>query len=748
MGAGLDRVLAALAEQGKTVIPRNGQYSAQCPAHDDRTPSLSISQGTEGALVNCQVGCDVRDVVAALNLTLKDLFDVPQERASNPSRVVAEYEYTDERGALLFVKQRVEPGKDGRRKDFKIYRPLPGGQKAWGLKGVDQRPLYRLPRVAEAVAKGERVFIVEGEKCVAAAERAGAVATCNFDGAAKPGQRTKWRPEYSEALKDAHVVIVADNDDAGYAHARAAADDLKGKAASVRVVRGQVDVEHADLFDHLAAGHGLDDLLPVNATPPPADEWEDPIPLGMRTELPPFPVDVLPAYVGAMVVGVAEEIQVPADLPGALALAVLATAAGGRAEVQVRGQWREPLNLQIGVAMPPGAGKSPTFKAMLAPLYAAEADLRENAKQAIKDADKDRRKAIANAEEARKKAKTDGEIETAIQAAFLAEEMEVPVLPRLTADDVTPEQASTILAEQGGRLAVLSAEGTFLEILMGRYSSGKPNLALMLKGHAGDRLQVDRRGREEFVERPALTIGLCLQPSMLKDVASKKEMHGRGALARLLFSLPADLVGNRNISSDVVPAEVIRDYDANVRPLIVGLAGWADPAIIAMSPLALKLHTEWRTEIEPRLRRGTGDLEALREWASKLAGHTVRLAGLLHIAEKPQAFHREVISEETMERGIRLARYYAEHAMAAFGVMRAHPLLDDARAVLEWIGERKDFKPRDVLRAMRRFSTTDEVSAVLHLLEDHGFIRLAPTTATRGRPSIVYQVNPNLGVKA
>ncbi|MBG0818201.1 toprim domain-containing protein [Planomonospora sp. ID82291] len=250
-------------------MSRNGDYSAQCPAHDDRTPSLSLGQGEKGAVVNCQVGCDTRDVVAELGLTLKDLFDVPQQRDANPSRVVAEYEYTDERGAVLFVKQRIEPGKDGRRKDFTIYRPLPGGQRAWGLKGVDQRPLYRLPRVIEAIASGTTVYVVEGEKDVAAAEKAGAVATCNFDGAAKPGHRTKWKSEYGNQLVDAHVVIVADNDDSGRAHAAAVAEDLAGKAASVRVVRGRVDTEAADLSDHLAAGYGLDDLAPLDSGAPP-----------------------------------------------------------------------------------------------------------------------------------------------------------------------------------------------------------------------------------------------------------------------------------------------------------------------------------------------------------------------------------------------------------------------------------------------------------------------------------------------
>lgn len=483
---------------------------------------------------------------------------------------------------------------------------------------------------------------------------------------------------------------------------------------------------------------------PVFGPPPaPSDDWDDPVPLGVRGVLPEFPTHAFPGYLAAMIRGVAEEVQVPEDLPGSLALAVLGTAAGGRAEVLVRGQWREPLNVQVATAMPPGAGKSPAFRMMLRPVFAAEAALQEAAKEQIKEIEKEQREAIARAEAAKKLAKTADDIATAMDAAHMAAEMEMPIKPRLTADDVVPEQAATILAEQGGRLAILSAEGTFFEVVMGRYSGGKPNLELVLKGHAGDRLQVDRRGREEFVERPALTMGICLQPSLLQDIAAKRQMVGRGAVARLLLSVPHDKVGYREITPDLLDEAVIRDYTDTVMGLIIGLSEWTDPAIITLTPGALKLHTEWRTEIEPRLRRGTGDLESLREWASKLAGHTIRLAGLLHLAENPTRGAQTSISEETMRRGIDLARYYAAHAMAAFGVMRAHPLLDKAHAVLEWIGERKEFKPRDVHRAMqRRFEDAKEVVSVLHLLEEHGYIREAPTASTGGRKPVVYHVSP------
>ena len=54
---------------------RDGKYTALCPAHDDRSPSLSITEAQEGkVLINCHSGCPAEDIVAAVGLELKDLF--------------------------------------------------------------------------------------------------------------------------------------------------------------------------------------------------------------------------------------------------------------------------------------------------------------------------------------------------------------------------------------------------------------------------------------------------------------------------------------------------------------------------------------------------------------------------------------------------------------------------------------------------------------------------------------------------
>jgi putative DNA primase/helicase len=219
-----------------------GRAEAQCPAHDDRNPSLSITEQADGkVLLHCHAGCEIDDVLAAIGLEKRDLF-VDNGHGTHDEEAV--YRYLDEQGKPLFEVVRL-PGK-------KFRQRTPDG--SWGLNGA-RRVLYRLPAVLEAVKRGEDVMIVEGEKDVHALETLGIPATCN------PGGAGKWKPCYSEALKGSKVVIVADRDDPGRDHARTVAQALQGVAAEIDVVEPTMG---KDIAEHLAAGGDITGLVDLD----------------------------------------------------------------------------------------------------------------------------------------------------------------------------------------------------------------------------------------------------------------------------------------------------------------------------------------------------------------------------------------------------------------------------------------------------------------------------------------------------
>jgi 5S rRNA maturation endonuclease (ribonuclease M5) len=245
-------LLPRFSEFGPVRKTANG-FDVCCPVHGDTKPSLSIAEGkTQPVVMDCKAGCDSEDIIAKLGFTWEDLCAPREEQRpagewTPHGEAVAVYDYADEAGTLLFQVLRTAD------KQFPQRVPDRSRPKGWRWSlGDTRRVLYRLPKVIEAVKDGEFIWVCEGEKDVQALERAGVTATCN------PGGAGKWRPEYAEFLRDAMVVIVADKDKPGQAHARQVAASLDGIAAVTEIREAAGD--HKDAAAHLAAGLGLDDL--------------------------------------------------------------------------------------------------------------------------------------------------------------------------------------------------------------------------------------------------------------------------------------------------------------------------------------------------------------------------------------------------------------------------------------------------------------------------------------------------------
>lgn len=227
-------------------------WTARCPAHDDAIPSLSVSLGEDGRiLLKCFAGCGLRAIVGALGVAVTDLFVGPAPAGLNPD---AEYDYRDERGALLFQVVR-GPGKR-----FRQRQPDGRGGWTWNLAGV-RRVLYRLPELRAADA-GREVYVVEGEKDAETLRRFGLVATTNPQGAGK------WRRDLSEPLRERDVVILPDNDEPGRKHADCVARLLAGVARSIRIVELPGLATKGDVTDWMAAGNNVERLRELVAGTP------------------------------------------------------------------------------------------------------------------------------------------------------------------------------------------------------------------------------------------------------------------------------------------------------------------------------------------------------------------------------------------------------------------------------------------------------------------------------------------------
>jgi replicative DNA helicase len=372
-----------------------------------------------------------------------------------------------------------------------------------------------------------------------------------------------------------HTLIEAVPTVANAAHyARLVAEDARRR----RVIDLGIRLAHSDA-DPAVLAHLAGELADTTSAGPDGRGWEQPMPFGAAGEVPAFPVEVLPGWLGEYVAGVATATQTPPDLAGMLALAVLATVAAGAVEVEPRPGWREPLCLFVAVGMDAGSRKSAVFTALTRPVADFERDQAAATLPSITETATLRRiadQAAASAEAAAGKAPASQQEEAraeAIARAAEATSLVVPPVPRWLVDDATPEALAGLLASYG-RIALLSPEGDVFDQMAGRYNQhAGPNLGVYLKGHAGDLLKVDRRGRPpEYVERPCLTIGLTVQPEVLRGLASRPGFGGRGLLARFLYSLPASLVGHRQVGAQPVPPAVADRYTLELQALAASLA--------------------------------------------------------------------------------------------------------------------------------------------------------------------------------
>ncbi len=230
-----------------------GQWMAECPCHPDRNPSLSITQREDGdgaILLHC-FGCDAgfREVCEAIGISTSQLFpDTGRRDSAGPMTREVIYEYVNAVGepVMRSCRYRYEDGT----KTFRQMR-YRDGEWRWGAPPPQDRPLYRLPEVLTQVANGGTVYVVEGEKDVETLEGLHVVATTN------PGGAGKWLPHHTECLAGATVVVIADRDNAGIAHALHVARELRATGSAVEILQPAIG---NDVSDHVGAGLSLDEL--------------------------------------------------------------------------------------------------------------------------------------------------------------------------------------------------------------------------------------------------------------------------------------------------------------------------------------------------------------------------------------------------------------------------------------------------------------------------------------------------------
>ena len=285
-------LLDLLREDGIKLHGSGDKFSALCPFHDDKTPSLSVFPGKEGDLIYKCHGCGasgncITYLKEARHMTGREakaylegqptapvrpprkppsrptVFPSLPKRNSAGAKTIAEHRYHDSNGKLVFVVCRYESFTEKQQKaatasktpyrKCDMWTPEGKGWIAKGPPGNYKRPLWRLAKLM-AAPKDQQVWLVEGEKCVQSAEKAfpQAIVT-TWAGGTGAWDKTDFSPLYGR-----RILLLADADKTGRKTMAGISGRLWEHCPKIRIVlpRGE---SGTDIHDWIATG-GVDEV--------------------------------------------------------------------------------------------------------------------------------------------------------------------------------------------------------------------------------------------------------------------------------------------------------------------------------------------------------------------------------------------------------------------------------------------------------------------------------------------------------
>lgn len=244
---------------------------ARCPAHNDKQASLAIAKGKKCTLFYCHAGCTLSDILTAAGLEKKDTFYDSKPLKTNwqayvesreKRKIEAVYNYVSFNGNYAFTKIRLEGKK-------LLYGILKDGRFSYGLPRNTPRKSLKaiygsVKALNKAVTEGEIIFIPEGEKDVDTLVKHGYTAFTY-------GGCGDWQVAFADLVKNANVIILADNDRPGTTVANTILEDIQPVAKSAKIVIPMPDVPKADITDYFNAGHSkaeFEQLINTETTTP------------------------------------------------------------------------------------------------------------------------------------------------------------------------------------------------------------------------------------------------------------------------------------------------------------------------------------------------------------------------------------------------------------------------------------------------------------------------------------------------
>lgn len=476
------------------------------------------------------------------------------------------------------------------------------------------------------------------------------------------------------------------------------------------------------------------------ATAQALDPDEPPRPLTRSiAEAEALPLDALGLVLADAAEAIHRKVRAHLSICATSVLAAVNYAVQGHADVELPNGQSRPLSLYFVSIAESGDRKSSTDHEALRPIYAREADLRDQYEASLPIYLNDKL-AYDRARDTALKANAKADRSIIRQALDRLGPPPAPALkPSLLCSEPTYEGLFKLFALGQPSLGLFSTEGGSFLGGHGMTDESKlrtaTGLSKLWDGAALDRVRAGD-GDKILVGR-RLACHLMMQPSIASLLLTDETMADQGLLSRMLCVAPPSLAGSR-FWSDAPPAaaEQLSTYRHALQsilerphPLVPGKPNELSPRVLMMSAEARSEWIRFQDEVEYHLGKG-GKFETVRSRANKMPEMAARLAATLTLFDDIMAGY---IDLEHMQRGINLARYFLSEAARLASSAAVDVELNRAEKVLTWLQTewREDLVSLPDIYQFGPASIRSQAAAksVVSILEAHGWLHLLPCGA-------------------
>lgn len=431
-----------------------------------------------------------------------------------------------------------------------------------------------------------------------------------------------------------------------------------------------------------------------DGTVEPGTAWPTPEPFTRESDAQSYPIDALPTIAREAVEEVVGFVKAPVALAASSALSALSVAVQGLYDVERAPGLNGPCSLFMLSIAESGERKTTCDGFFKQALETRQREESERLKPMV-----DARRADLDVWDAKKAGLKDA-VKSAVKSGQSTRELETemrnleadkpqPVrVPTLVRGDDTPENLSWELMHGWPSAGVLSSEAG---VVFGSHGMGGDsvtrNLALLNVLWDGGSIRTGRRTSETYtLEGARLTMGLLVQEVTLRTFFDKSKglARGTGFLARFLAAWPTSTMGTRMFT----PApgyDRLGKFTARLLTLLrtppnIDDIGRLTTITLSLNHEAHALWVQFHDQIEGML-GADGELQDVKDVASKIADNAARLACLFHVLENGAG----AVSLDAMARGAKLATWHLTEAQRFLGQFALPPETEKAMRLNAWL---------------------------------------------------------------